>query len=69
MSRTLALALALALLCSCASYAGLAVAPNGSVWVATNLPGMFGPQPGPVFLCTPRGGELVCSRVPVRDGP
>lgn len=57
-----------ALLSGCVSYAGIAVAPNGSIWIVRNVQGFGGSvQREAVFLCVPRGPELVCSRVPVRD--
>lgn len=58
------LALFALLLSGCYSFAGIGVAPNGMVWVATNTAGGFGgPQAGAIYGCTPRGAELFCSRV------
>lgn len=48
----------------CAHYAGIAVAPNGVVWVARNASGAFGsPRAEGVFACVPRGPQLDCTRV------
>lgn len=62
MIRLALLALSLS---ACASYAGIAIAPNGTIWVATNNT-FGGPYTEGMYACTPRAGELSCSRVPVR---
>lgn len=43
------------------SYAGIAVAPNGTVYVARNDSFLLGALRG-VYACTPQGAELSCTR-------
>jgi len=51
----------LATLAGCFSVTGIAVAPNGGVWLAGSI-GMEGPA---VYSCAPRAGDLHCTRVPL----
>jgi len=44
------------------SYGGIAVAPNGTVYVARNDNLLFGALRG-VYACTPAGAELTCTSV------
>ena len=43
------------------SYAGIAVAPNGTVYVARNDSFLLGALRG-VYACTPQGAELACTK-------
>ena len=43
------------------SYAGIAVAPNGTVYVARNDMFLLGALRG-VYACTPQGAELACTK-------
>ena len=43
------------------SYAGIAVAPNGTVYVARNDSFLLGALRG-VYACTPAGNELNCTK-------
>ena len=45
----------------CRSYAGIAVAPNGTVYVARNDGFLLGALRG-VYACTPQGAELACTK-------
>lgn len=66
MMRTLCVLVA-SVLGGCVSYAGVAVAPNGLVYIVRNTAGLGGsPTTYDVLACVQRGGELVCSKVPVR---
>ena len=42
-------------------YAGIAVAPNGTVYVARNDMFLLGLLRG-VYACTPQGAELACTK-------
>ena len=55
--------LLLAMLQACATYAGIAVAPNGTIWVAQNRDGFL----YQISACTVVGPELVCRRTSVRE--
>lgn len=67
MMRTLCVLGVCSLLASCVSYAGVAVAPNGMVWIVRNTAGLGGsPVAHDVLACVVRGPDLVCSRVGVR---
>ena len=56
-------------LSSCFAYAGIAVAPNGTVWIATNSQGFGGQTAGDVYACNPRAGELQCVKIVTRGIP
>jgi len=60
MVRVAVLALLAGSMFGCA-YAGIAVAPNGTVYVARNDAFLFGILRG-VYACTPAGQELNCTR-------
>lgn len=61
------LAIAIAICsCGCVSYASIAVAPNGVVWIARNVQGSGGAVAHDVLACAQTSGELRCSKVPVR---
>ncbi len=67
MKRVLSVLVACSVLSSCVSYAGIAVAPNGAIWIVRNSQGFGGaPTVEGVFVCVPRGADLSCSRVNVR---
>lgn len=51
---------------ACTSYAAIAVAPNGSVWIARNVQGSGGSVAHDVLVCVQRDGALHCTPVPVR---
>lgn len=59
------LALLAGCLAGCLTLAGVSVAPNGAVWLSGNV-SWSGPA---VYVCTPRGGELHCTRVPLHGTP
>jgi hypothetical protein len=52
-------------LAGCLTLAGIAVAPNGTVWLSGNV-SWDGPA---VYSCAPARGELHCTRVPLHGTP
>lgn len=50
----------------CVHYAGIAIAPNGVVWIIRNNSGglLTGPTAEHVFACVPQGLRLNCVRMP-----
>jgi hypothetical protein len=55
------LVLLASILSGCLTLTGIATAPNGALWLGGNIP-MDGPA---VYSCTPHGGEMHCTRVPL----